>query len=69
MELSNPFPHNKGSFHMWQGSEDRIVPIELNRFIVRKLPWIQYHEIYGTGHFLVHDAKNLEAIIRALLVL
>ena len=68
MELSNPFPDNKDSFHMWQDSENRIVPIELNRFIAQKLPGIQYHEISNAGHFLVYDAKNLEAILRALLV-
>ncbi|XP_038890210.1 uncharacterized protein LOC120079849 [Benincasa hispida] len=67
MELTNPFPDNKGSVHMWQGSEDRIVPIELNRFIAQKLPWIQYHELPNYGHLLVHEAQNFEAILRALL--
>ncbi|XXG65019.1 hypothetical protein AAC387_Pa05g2825 [Persea americana] len=28
MDLSNPFPH-KGSFHIWQGYEDKLVPFLL----------------------------------------
>ncbi|XP_004141637.1 uncharacterized protein LOC101207737 [Cucumis sativus] len=68
MELTNPFPDNKGSVHMWQGSQDRVVPIELNRFIVQKLPWIQYHELPNYGHLLVHEAPNFELVLRALLV-
>lgn len=68
MDLSNPFPDNNGFVHMWQGSEDLVVPTELNRFIARKLPWIQYHELPNSGHLLVHEAQNFEAILRALLV-
>ncbi|KAJ8641512.1 hypothetical protein MRB53_018206 [Persea americana] len=30
MDLSNPFPH-KGSFHIWQGYEDKLVPFLLKR--------------------------------------
>ncbi|KAG6592364.1 hypothetical protein SDJN03_14710, partial [Cucurbita argyrosperma subsp. sororia] len=67
MALTNPFPDNKGSVHMWQGSEDRMVPIELNHFIAQKLTWIQYHEIPNHGHLLVHEAEPFEAILRALL--
>ncbi|XP_022949170.1 uncharacterized protein LOC111452601 [Cucurbita moschata] len=68
MELSNPFHDNEGSVHMWQGCEDYVVPIELNRFIAQKLPWIQYHELPNNGHLLVHEAHNLEVILRTLLV-
>ncbi|XP_008459720.1 uncharacterized protein LOC103498762 [Cucumis melo] len=69
MELTNPFADDKGSVvHMWQGSQDRIVPIELNRFIAQKLPWIQYHELPNYGHLLVHEPQNFEAILRALLI-
>ncbi|TYK00457.1 Alpha/beta-Hydrolases superfamily protein isoform 1 [Cucumis melo var. makuwa] len=68
MELTNPFPDNKGSVHMWQGSQDRVVPIELNRFIAQKLPWIQYHELPNYGHLLIHEPPNFELILRALLV-
>lgn len=67
MDLSNPFPDNKGSVHMWQGIEDRMVPIELNRLIAQKLPWIQYREVPDAGHLLIHKAEHFEAILRALL--
>ena len=45
IDVSNPFPDNNGSVHIWQGCEDRVVALEFNRFIAGKLPWIQYHEI------------------------
>lgn len=67
IDLTNPFTDNKGSVHMWQGSADRVIPIEFNHFIAKKLPWIQYHEIPNAGHLLVHEAESFEAIIRSLL--
>ncbi|KAI7748782.1 hypothetical protein M8C21_033586, partial [Ambrosia artemisiifolia] len=27
MELENPFPNNEGSVHVWQGDDDRFVPV------------------------------------------
>lgn len=67
LELTNPFTENKGCVHMWQGSADRVIPIEFNRFIAQKLPWIQYHEVPNAGHLIVHEAQSFKAIIRALL--
>lgn len=67
LDLSNPFPNNDGSVHLWSGSEDHVVPIELNRLIAEKHPWIQYHEVPDAGHLIIHDAEKFEAIIRALL--
>ncbi|KAA0035404.1 uncharacterized protein E5676_scaffold862G00490 [Cucumis melo var. makuwa] len=70
IEMANPFTHcnsNKSCVQMWQGSADRVVPVELNRFLARKLPWIEYHEIPNAGHMLFHDHRSLEAIMRALL--
>ncbi|XP_038894681.1 uncharacterized protein LOC120083152 [Benincasa hispida] len=66
-DVSNPFPDNSGSVHLWQGYEDRVVAYEFNRFIAEKLPWIQYHEVPDGGHLMIHDAEKFEAIIRALL--
>lgn len=68
MDLSNPFPPNETSVHIWQGYEDKIVPFELQRCISRKLPWIQYHEVPDGGHLLVHYNGLCEAILRALLL-
>lgn len=67
-DLINPFPDNEGSVHIWQGCEDRIIPSQINQFISEKLPWIQYHEVPDSGHFLIFERKFCEAIIRALLV-
>ncbi|CAN1174378.1 hypothetical protein LINPERPRIM_LOCUS9865 [Linum perenne] len=67
MEIENPFPNNEGSVHLWQGDEDRKVPLELQRYIVKKLPWIQYHEIPGGGHILLSPPELMEDILRSLL--
>ncbi|KAJ8767813.1 hypothetical protein K2173_020753 [Erythroxylum novogranatense] len=67
-DLSNPFPGNESSVHIWQGYEDRVVPFKLQRFISKKLPWIRYHEVPGGGHLIVHYAGLCEAVLRALLL-
>lgn len=67
MHISNPFPPNESSVHIWQGHEDKVVPIQLQRHVSAKLPWIQYHEVPDVGHLIVHDSKLCEAILRALL--
>lgn len=68
MSLSNPFPENGSSVHIWQGYEDRVVPFELQRYVSGKLPWIQYHEVPDGGHLIVHYRGLFEAILRALLL-
>lgn len=68
MELSNPFQQNEGSVHIWQGYEDKVVPFQLQRCISKKLPWIQYHEVPGGGHLIVHYTGLCEAVLRALLL-
>ncbi|XP_022142422.1 uncharacterized protein LOC111012560 [Momordica charantia] len=55
-----------GCVHMWQGSADRVIPIEFNHFVAQKLGWIKYHEIPDAGHMLVHEPANFEVIVRAL---
>ncbi|KAL5568593.1 hypothetical protein UlMin_025168 [Ulmus minor] len=68
MDLENPFPNNEGSVHLWQGDEDRLVPIMLQRYIVSKLPWIQFHELPGHGHVFPVDEGMGEAILKEFLV-
>lgn len=68
MDLENPFPNGEGSVHLWQGDEDRLVPVILQQYISRKLPWIHYHEIPGSGHLIAHADGMTEAIIKALLL-
>ncbi|XP_059430159.1 uncharacterized protein LOC132163805 isoform X1 [Corylus avellana] len=68
MDLSNPYPQNESSVHIWQGYEDKVVPFELQRFVSGKLPWIRYHEVPDGGHLLVYYSSVCEAILRALLL-
>lgn len=65
MDLSNPFPRNDGSVHIWQGYEDKLIPFLLQRHVSKRLPWIQYHELADSGHLLIHTASD--EILRALL--
>ncbi|KAK6926585.1 Alpha/beta hydrolase fold-1 [Dillenia turbinata] len=65
IDLSDPIP--EGSVHLWQGLQDRIIPLILNRYIRDKLPWIRYHEVPDGGHFMIFNSSTCEAIFRALL--
>ncbi|KAK8529743.1 hypothetical protein V6N13_102646 [Hibiscus sabdariffa] len=51
LDLGNPFPNHECFVHLWHGDQDKIVPITISRYIAERLPWIQYHEISGAGHF------------------
>ncbi|XP_023517822.1 uncharacterized protein LOC111781448 isoform X2 [Cucurbita pepo subsp. pepo] len=68
MLLENIFPKNEGSVHLWQGDDDKLVPVKLQRYIAQKLPWIHYHELSGAGHLFVSTRKMSEEIVRSLLV-
>ncbi|EAY82278.1 hypothetical protein EE612_057834 [Oryza sativa] len=68
MNITNPFPQNEGSVHIWQGYEDRLVLVELQRYIAQRLPWIQYHEFPEGGHMFMLVDGWTDKIIRALLV-
>lgn len=67
MELTNPYSENVTNVHIWQGCEDKVVPVKLQRYVSEKLPWIRYHEVSGGGHMLVYDSAVCEAILRSLL--
>ncbi|KAF5176433.1 Alpha/beta-Hydrolases superfamily protein [Thalictrum thalictroides] len=68
MNMKNPFPHNESSVHIWQGYEDQMVPVELQRYVSQKLSWIQYREVPNAGHLLVHEPVFVDAILRELLL-
>ncbi|XP_044504593.1 uncharacterized protein LOC123224899 isoform X2 [Mangifera indica] len=68
MELSNPFPENESSVHIWQGYEDKVVPFQIQRYISGKLGWIKYHEVVDGGHLIVHYNGVCDSVLRALLV-
>lgn len=67
MELENLFPNNEGSVHLWQGDDDALVPVTLQRYIAKKLPWIHYHEIPGAGHMFLVAPGMVNNIIKTLL--
>ncbi|KAL2899711.1 putative 2-succinyl-6-hydroxy-2 4-cyclohexadiene-1-carboxylate synthase [Bienertia sinuspersici] len=66
-ELKNPFPNNEGSVHLWQGDEDILAPVKLQRYIAEKLPWIHYHEIQGAGHLFPYVNGMSDTIIKTQL--
>ncbi|GMH09931.1 hypothetical protein Nepgr_011772 [Nepenthes gracilis] len=65
--LSNPFPNNEGTVHLWQGDEDILVPVTLQRYIAQQQPWIQYHEIPGAGHLFPYTDGMSDSVIQAQL--
>nr|XP_043609535.1 uncharacterized protein LOC122581376 [Erigeron canadensis] len=68
MEIENPFPNSEGSVHIWQGDEDKLVPVTLQRYIAQQLPWIHYHELKGAGHMFSYADGMSDAILKALLL-
>lgn len=68
MDLTNPFPNGNGSVHLWHGDEDGLVPLTLQRYIAKRLPWIKYHEIAGSGHLFPFVQGMVETIVRELLL-
>ncbi|KAK4353644.1 hypothetical protein RND71_025838 [Anisodus tanguticus] len=68
MDMKNPFPNDEGSVHLWHGAEDGIVSVKLQRFIVKKLRWINYHELSDAGHIFPYgDDSVKDAIWKTLL--
>lgn len=68
MELDSPFPDNEGSVHLWQGDDDWLVLVTLQRHIAGRLPWIRYHEVTDAGHFFPYADGMREAIFKTLLL-
>ncbi|KAI3738141.1 hypothetical protein L2E82_28160 [Cichorium intybus] len=68
MEIENPFPNNEGFVHIWQGDEDILVPVTLQRYIAKQLPWIKYHELKGAGHMFPYADGISDEILKALLL-
>jgi len=52
--------------HLWQGDEDGLVPVELQRHLAGKLGWVSYHELPGTGHFLSAVPGLGDTVLRTL---
>lgn len=68
MKISNPFQKNEGTVDIWQGYEDRFVPVELQRYVAQKLPWIRYHENPKGGHLFASIDGWGDIILKALLL-
>ncbi|KAL8224168.1 hypothetical protein R6Q57_019643 [Mikania cordata] len=68
MEIENPFLNNEGRVHLCHGDEDGLVPVSLQRYIVNKLQWIQYHELHGVGNLVPNYSGIKEAILKSLLL-
>ncbi|KAI3723976.1 hypothetical protein L2E82_35740 [Cichorium intybus] len=66
MELENPFPNNEGSVHLWMGDDDRFVPVKLQRYIAKQLPWIKYHEVTRAGHLFSLADGMTDTILKTL---
>ena len=69
LNLTHPFgQQSQCRLHIWQGYEDKVVPVELQRYVWKRLPWIKYHEVPDGGHLLVYDSDVCEAMLRSLLL-
>ncbi|KAK6942607.1 Alpha/beta hydrolase fold-1 [Dillenia turbinata] len=67
VQLQIPFPNNEGTVHLWQGDDDGLVPVTLQRYIALQLPWINYHEIPGAGHVFASDQAMADTIFKVIL--
>ncbi|AQL10360.1 alpha/beta-Hydrolases superfamily protein [Zea mays] len=52
--------------HLWQGDEDGLVPVVLQRHVAGTLAWVNYHELPGTGHFLSAVPGLGDTVLRTL---
>jgi pimeloyl-ACP methyl ester carboxylesterase len=53
--------------HLWQGDEDGLVPVALQRHVAGKLSsWVNYHELPGAGHFLSAVPGLGDTVLRTL---
>lgn len=53
---------------MWQGADDRLVPVEVNRRIADAMPTATWHELPGEGHLfpLVHAGEIMSGLSAAV---
>ncbi|KAF5447505.1 hypothetical protein F2P56_033056 [Juglans regia] len=67
-DITNPFPKNEVSVHIWQANGDRVILFQINSYLSEKLPWIHYHEVLEGGHLIFFRSDICEAVIRSLLL-
>lgn len=62
-ELKNP----EVPVHVWQGDDDLLVDVTLQRYITQQLTWIEYHEITGAGHMFMYGTGMADSIVKSLI--
>ena len=46
------------SVHMWQGTDDRLVPSAINKAVSEQMPGAYWHSVEGAGHFVAVGAAD-----------
>lgn len=49
--------------HFWQGTDDHLVPLAINKTVAGRMPGAVWHEVAGAGHFLA--IREAHAILGA----
>lgn len=44
--------------HMWQGTDDRLVPASINKMVADRMPGAVWHSVEGAGHFVAVGSAN-----------
>ncbi|TVU14644.1 hypothetical protein EJB05_38126 [Eragrostis curvula] len=70
LEMENPFAGTGEDVkvHLWHGVEDLYVPVQLSRYISKKLPWVIYHELPTAGHLWPAADGMPDVVVRSLLL-
>lgn len=66
-DLKNPFEKSSKRVHIWQGTDDYLVPFHIQHYIAKRLPWVHYHELDGYGHALHYIPGLVDQVLRELL--
>ncbi|CAK9877814.1 unnamed protein product [Sphagnum jensenii] len=66
-DLKNPFEKSSKTVHIWQGTDDYLVPFHIQRYIAKRLPWVRYHELDGYGHVLHYIPGLVDQVLQELL--
>ena len=49
--------------HMWQGTDDKLVPDPINKAVADAMPGSVWHSVEGAGHFVaVGEGDDIFAI-------
>ncbi|GAA0185472.1 hydrolase [Lithospermum erythrorhizon] len=68
LDLENSFNNSDVSIQLWQGGADEAVPVVLQRYIVERLPWIEYHEVPNVGHKFALENSVKRQIMMSLVM-